>query len=96
MDFNQKIKMIAKTYLTFNSVLLHTPLSHNPSKIQNFCFKVETAYLSLSAPLKRIINNDFFYQEYPGWWKLLYSKNKYLKLRDKAIKEFMEIYYEIN
>ncbi len=93
----RKLNVIAKTYLSllkFNCDLSSLSSSHN-SYIK-FCSCVELSFLSLPAPLRRIINNDFFYQDYPGWWKLCYSKHQYLKLKELAIKKFMEAYYEIN
>ena len=44
---------------------------------------------------KEFINNDFFYQDYPGWWKLTYKKSNYMKLRNDAINKFLEVFYEI-
>lgn len=91
----QKIRNIAKIYL--NSI---SPKNNNYSitknqKILSFQTAVELAYSSLSAPLQKIINNDFFYQDYPGWWKLIYKKNNYHKLRLLAIESFLEAFYEI-
>lgn len=96
----RKLKVIAQTYLSLIRVIKN--LGMLPSYTQSlnaycgFCANVEIAFLSLPTPLKRIINNDFFYQDYPGWWKLSYSKHQYLKLREQAIRKFMEAYNEIN
>ena len=96
---SNKLQTIASTYLSISRMLqvdsFHSQ-SFKENQYSNFCFTVELAYSSLSAPLKRIINNDFFYQDYPGWWKLCYKRHEYLKLRELAIKRFMEAYYEIN
>lgn len=97
-NLTRKLRIIASTYLSIihlkeNSFSSST---HSLNSYSRFCVCVELAYMSLSAPLRRIINNDFFYQDYPGWWKLSYRKHQYLKLRELAIKKFMEAYYEIN
>ena len=99
-NLSKKLHIIASTYLSLVSILQKQENSFYQSKPSNpyskFCSSVEIAFLSLPRPLRRIINNDFFYQDYPGWWKLSYHKSQYLKLKDLAIKKFMEAYYEIN
>ena len=91
----QKIHSIAKVYLSL--FLERKFITHISSRntFHSFQSSVEFAYESLSAPLKRIINNDFFYQDYPGWWKLLYKKTDYEKLKRQAINKFLEVFYAI-
>ena len=95
-----KIQTIASTYLSLSRIMQKEQTSlfstHPFNIYSQFCASVELAFLSLPAPLKRIINNDFFYQDYPGWWKLSYNKRKYLRLRELAIKKFLEAYDEIH
>ena len=88
----RKIRNIAKLYIVTLSQENHNNPTHN---IDSFLTAVELAYASLSAPLQKIINNDFFYQDYPGWWKLTYKKSNYMKLRNDAINKFLEVFYEI-
>ena len=91
----QKIRNIAKLYLlsiAHNSYSFINPKSTN---IRSFQSAVELAYLTLDAPLQKIINNEFFYQDYPGWWELLYKKNEYLKLKNTAVNKFLEVFYEL-
>ena len=91
----QKLKNIAKVYLLCVSKdSYYLPYIEN-KKIASFQSAVELAYCSLTAPLQKIINNDFFYQDYPGWWKSIYKKNNYQKLKNSAIKKFLEVFYEI-
>ena len=90
-----KLKTIAKNY-----ILSKTPyFSHyhpQPLFIHIFISRVEKAYSFLADPLKVIINNDFFYQDYPWWWKVQYSEKTYLLLKQIAIYQFMEAYEELN
>ena len=90
-----KIRQIANKYLNFYHVSKHSyhPIATNNHLI-NFLSGVEFAYLSIAAPYQQIINNDFFYQEYPGWWKSRYKKTNYLKLRKLAVRKFLEVFYE--
>ena len=97
-----KIRHIAKKYLSHN--FYSYPSQKAQSHILRFDFifhssfqrKVELAFNSLSSPLKIIINNEFFYQDYPGWWKKKYSKKKYQKLKRKACTLFLEVFYEVS
>ena len=88
----QKLQNIAKIYIHSLNLSFNNP---NLSNLSSFQSAVELAYASLNAPLQRIINNDFFYQDYPGWWKFLYKKNNYLRLRHTAVNKFLEAFYEI-
>lgn len=91
----QKILSIAKLYLHSLSFSTDEILSLQSQNLFHFLSAVEFAYSSLSAPLQKIINNDFFYQDYPGWWRLLYKKSDYLKLKNQAVSQFLEVFYEI-
>lgn len=91
----QKLASIARIYLHSISIQFSNSSITKSQKIELFKSSVELAYQSLDVPLKKIINNDFFYQEYPGWWKLLYSKSSYQKLRLLAINRFLEVFYEL-
>ncbi len=87
-----KLKKIARIYLSSQSHN-HPYQIHKHAK--NLKHKVERAYSLLAAPLKLIINNDFFYQDYPGWWMDIYPESTYQLLRKIAIYQFMEAYDEI-
>ena len=90
-----KIQNIAKIYLL--TIAKENPYIYaaNNMTFSSFHSAVELAYAALSSPQKRIINNDFFFQDYPGWWKSLYKKNNYLRLKSLAVNRFLEVFYEI-
>lgn len=90
-----KIQNIAKLYIHSITKTKQRTFKRKYNEISSFLSAVEIAYSSLSAPLQRIINNDFFYQDYPGWWKLTYKKNNYQKLKATAVSKFLELFYEI-
>ena len=90
-----KIKKIARLYLASISKENRYLPTFQTNNACSFLSAVEIAYASLSAPLKEIINNDFFYQDYPGWWKCLYKRSSYLKLKNRAMKNFLEAFYAI-
>ena len=54
--------------------------------------KVKEAYSKLDALEQRIINNEFFFQEYPDWWRKTYSKSTFYRLKKQSMKNFLEAF----
>ena len=91
----QQLKQIARLYLLSLSNQSQIKIHRITPNLISFQNAVEVAYASLSAPLKLIINNDFFFQDYPGWWKPSYKRIHYRRLKNHAINDFLEAYHEI-
>ena len=95
----QKLKKLCKSYLSIQKAFLTHTISDKYQDLSNpfvkYCFDIESAFYSLSSPLRRIINNEFFYQSYGNWWKQFYSRKHFLILKAIAIHRFLEAYYEI-
>ena len=93
-----KLAQLSKNYLSIQKAFLTHIISNNYLNFSNpfiqFCFDVENAFYSLPSPLRKIINNEFFYQDYSQWWESIYSKKQYLALRKIAIHKFLEAYGE--
>ena len=98
-DLEQKLANISKNYMSIKRAFLSHTISSRYHDISNpfvlFCLDVENAFNSLSSPLRRIINNEFFYQDYANWWKKYYSKKQFSVLKKIAVFKFMEAYHEI-
>ena len=94
-----KLAHLSKNYLSIQKAFLTNTISNSYLNLSNpfiqFCFDIEDAFYSLSSPLRKIINNEFFYQDYPEWWKPLYSKKHFQALKKIAVYKFMEAYHEI-
>ena len=60
----------------------------------SFVNRVEGTYLKLDPLEQLVINNDFFYEDYPGWWEDIFSSKTYTYLRRKSIIHFLEVFYE--
>lgn len=67
------------------------PNSRPYARCLTFTMLIETAYGKLDPVSQLIINKDFFYNGYPGWWVTTYSKSTYYRLRDKAIRDFLKL-----
>ena len=52
------------------------------------------AYSGLNPIEQLFINNDFFYEDYPDWWKELYSKSQYTRYMKRAIVHFLRLFYD--
>ena len=93
-----KLRQISKNYLSIQKAFLTHTISNNYINLSNpffqFCVDVDNAFNSLTPPLRKIINNEFFYQDYPNWWKSIYSSRHFKVLRKLAIYKFMEAYNE--
>ena len=59
-----------------------------------FVRKVEETYDELSPVEQLFINNDFFGEEYPDWWRDIYTFSKYKQFKKRAIIHFLRIFYD--
>ena len=57
---------------------------------------VEKAFDRLNDDEKLVINNDYFFNDYYGWWKYLFTERAYLSLKKRAEKHFLRYFYEIH
>lgn len=57
--------------------------------------KVKEAYSKLDALEQRIINNEFFFQEYPDWWRKTYSKTTFYRLKKQSMLNFLEAFERV-
>lgn len=55
-----------------------------------YLLKVEKAFQKLDVDAQKIINNDFFYNNYKYWWIELYSTSTYYRLKRQAIVRFLQ------
>ena len=95
----KRMEMIAKVYFlskTTGTDCYLNDIKHDQSTNSGKAFisRVEETYLVLGPLEQLIINNDFFYEDYPNWWEELFSKTTYLMLKRKALIHFLKIFYE--
>lgn len=93
----EEAKRIAHFYFVALRVIKHGQTINDSNKItlddyESYIMRVRLAYNQLDLVDQRIINNDFFYQEYPGWWVKTFSKSTYYRLRSRSIKNFVEAF----
>ena len=67
--------------------------SSKPGKSHSLYVKrVKDAYSKLDTLEQNFINNEFFYQDYPDWWKKLYSKTTFYRIKRQSMKDFLEAF----
>lgn len=54
--------------------------------------RVKDAYAKLDHLEQRFINNEFFYQDYPNWWKDKYCKSTFYRIKKQSMKDFLEAF----
>ena len=86
------IRQIAKMYLLAVHTNEKTPSEKQGDetfiKNQIFIDKVNDAFNKLDGLERSLINNDFFYQAYPDWWKKQFSRSTYYRIRRISVRHF--------
>ena len=99
-SLTKHMELIAKTFFAFKQerkekAMLSDNDQFNSKHSQNsFINRVEEAYGNLNPIEQLFINNDFFYEEYPDWWKELYSKTQYTRYMKRSIIHFLRLFYD--
>lgn len=57
-----------------------------------FIKRVKDAYSKLDMLEQNFINNEFFYQDYPDWWRKKYSKTTFYRIKKQSMKDFLEAF----
>lgn len=74
-----------------NLNMAHTSMEYRGSAVNKlYVAKIEAAFKSLDLDSRRIINNDFFFNNYKFWWVELYSTSTYYRLKRTAICKFLD------
>ena len=100
-SLTKHMELIAKTFFEFKKenrkeklVLADINQFDSKHSQNHFVHRVEEAYSGLNPIEQLFINNDFFYEDYPDWWKELYSKSQYTRYMKRAIVHFLRLFYD--
>ena len=85
----KQINKIAKVYFDCMSILNKEKSIFKEKLTIN---QIITAYGVLSYEERKIINNEFFHQDYPNWWKSKYSYDDFTMQKYFAMTHFLEAY----
>ena len=66
------------------------------SDYELYVARVRRAFHSLDYLDQTIINNEFFYEAYDGWWRKLYSRSTFYRLKKKCLIRFLEAFNNEN
>ena len=94
-NLSQKMQTIANNYFFARNILMQRIEMSDDNFLLMIVYiqRVYACYGQLNEKEKAFINNEYFYQGYPNWWKKELSTSDYLKLKVKAIKHFLEVFY---
>ena len=94
---NEKMESIASLYLKARGEINNSSRLSSDDEIHDIRIKyvvfINQCFEKLEENEKEIINNEFFFQEYPMWWKDKYSPKSFVKYKKLAIRHFLEVYY---
>ena len=99
-SLTRHMELIAKTFFEFKKekreVYHLSDIDSIDSKHSQTSFvrQVEEAYGGLNPIEQLFINNDFFYEDYPDWWKELYTRTQYTRYMKRAIIHFLRLFYD--
>lgn len=94
---DQEVETIAQTYfIALYKSKAKSSLDYALIFKLLFVWKVNNAFSYLSKEEKQMINNEFFYEQYPLWWKRQYSEKTFLTLKRKAVLNFLKYYRSAN
>ncbi len=89
----KNVKEIATRYFFYQEKLRKGNegmlLAEDISDAKSFIERCNDSFNSLDAIDKEIINNEFFYQDAPNWWKTRYGKGDFERRKKVAMKEFV-------
>ncbi|NLB48277.1 MAG: hypothetical protein GX813_00245 [Erysipelotrichia bacterium] len=57
--------------------------------------KVLEAFETLTEKERNLINNEFFFQSYQGWWKTIYTTSTFYRYKKLAMLHFLEAFYHV-
>ena len=84
------VEGIANQYFTSLKILSESKKGKKKEAL--FVNRVKNAYATLDCLEQRIINNEFFYQEYPDWWRHTYCRSTFYRIKKKSMKNFLEAF----
>ncbi len=99
-NLKNEIEEIAKNYFAclFKIKSIDSKLSENNNQFsiyKSYLNHVNEAYLKLDDLDKKIINCEFFYQEYPYWWEKQFTLTAFYKLKLNAMEKFIKRFKEV-
>ncbi len=99
-SLTKHMELIARTFFEFKRDKTKGPVladidQFDSKHSQNqFVHRVEEAYISLNPIEQLFINNDFFYEDYPDWWRDLYTRSQYMRFMKRSIIHFLRAFYD--
>lgn len=90
-----KVSLVARNFLKAKKLLYSCPTltESNTRMFINYIKAVQQAYEKLSEKEKRCLNNEYFFDDKPEWWKPYINENEFEQLHNQTVIHFMEGFY---
>ena len=100
VELDKKMQFLASTYFTSLFKSERIPTLHDSDQeevvapLKVFINRMQSTFLTLNKEEQKIINNDYFFEDYPYWWESIYSKKDYFQIKRQALIHFLRTFYE--
>ena len=82
--------LLCKEWLKKKKNMVSSGDTDTEAHFATYVSRVESSFEILDESQRRIINNDFFYQNsYPFWWESFYAKSTYYRVKKAAMVAFL-------
>lgn len=93
---SKEIQEISKLYFVAMKHVNGKDVLHDSGELMDdysrYIIRVRNAYQQLDDLEKSIINNEFFYEDYPNWWKKIFSRSTFFRLKKQSMLKFKEAF----
>ena len=93
-----QIKQIANRYMTAlrkdDESYLSSGKEDDLNLYRLYLLRIQRAFSKLNELEKLVINNEYFFNDYYGWWEEIFTKKFFFKYKNKVAKKFVRYVYE--
>ena len=90
-----KVTIVARNFIKARNLLHSCPTltESNTRMFINYIQAVQKAYERLDEKEKKCLNNEYFYDDKPEWWKKDINEKEFEQLLNRTVIHFMEGFY---
>ena len=95
ITLKRKVSLVANNFFKARSILSNYAMltESNTKMFLAYIHAVERAFELLNDNEKKCLNNEYFFEGKPEWWKSSFSPSEFEELHINTIKHFMEGFY---
>ncbi len=93
-SYLHSLATVVKGFKKENSELSDSNVNNELASHHEIVDGVEKVFERMDPVSKEIINNDFFRNDRKFWWIKIYPVSTYYRLKNTALREFLEMYIQ--